>query len=118
LTEALKRLAPDLRAMDIEWRRLERTGTERLHVIRRVAGATVTTVMTVTASGEPGDGPATRSTVALDGTGAIVTADRAPRDGDDGHDGSDPHPRILGVGARAAAPPTPSGDEESTTWTA
>ncbi len=118
LTEALKRLAPDLRAMGIEWRRLERTGTERLHAIRGVAGATVTTVTTVTASAESGDSPATRSTVARHGTGVIVTADRAPGDGDDGHDGSDPHLRIPGVGARAAVPPTASGDEESTTWTA
>jgi len=54
LTAALKRLAPSLRAAGIEWRPLERTGSVRLHSVRRVA--TVTTVTSVTPSTDAHDG--------------------------------------------------------------
>jgi hypothetical protein len=54
LTASLKRLAPNLRAMGLEWRLLERTGTVRRHSVRRVA--TVTTVTPVMASADVDDG--------------------------------------------------------------
>jgi hypothetical protein len=54
LTASLKRLAPNLRAMGIEWQPLERKGTIRRHSVRRLP--TVTTVTSVTTSTHMDDG--------------------------------------------------------------
>ncbi|HBW20364.1 MAG TPA: hypothetical protein DEH11_15810 [Actinobacteria bacterium] len=90
LTEALKRLAPSLRAMGIGWERLARTGGARLHVLRVIGDETVTTVTTVTANVDEGDGRAPEEVLDRHDAEGTVMADRAPDDGRDGYDGSIP----------------------------
>jgi hypothetical protein len=88
LTDALKRLAPDLRAIGIEWRRLARTGSTRLHLIRRIGGGTVTAVTTDTTSTSRSDSPASTAFPDRHFAERSVTPSRAwsdARDGDDGH---------------------------------
>lgn len=95
LTEAIKRLAPSLRAMGIEWERPARTGGARRHVLRNVGDEIVTTVTSVTANVEQGDGPAPVEVLDRHDGERTVTADRASDDGRDGHDG--PIPDEFGV---------------------
>jgi hypothetical protein len=90
LTEALKRLAPSLRAMGIDWQRPARTGSARLHVLQATRDGTVTTVTTVTANVDEGDGCASAEVWDRHHDERTVMTERAPNDGYDGNDGSDP----------------------------
>ena len=90
LTEALKRLAPSLRAMGIDWQRPARTGGARLHVLQATPDATVTTVTTVTANVDEGDGCASGEVWDRHHHEWTVRAEHAPDDGHDGHDGPIP----------------------------
>ena len=118
LTEALKRLAPDLRATGVEWTRLERTGNTRPHLIRWTGDTTVTTDTTDTARTNPNDGHALNVPEDRHSGDRTVTADRAPNDGHDGHDGPPPAPLLADPRVRPPILPSAVLAEESTLWTA
>lgn len=116
LTGALKRVAPNLRAVGIQWERPDRTASSRLHVIRKSRDATVTTVSTVTAIGPVGDGLA-QDTVDRHAAARTVTPDRAPHDDRDGRDRSAPRLVPPELDPRAPLSTGVSSDEELTLWT-
>ena len=118
LTEALKRLVPDLRATGVEWTRLDRTGSTRPHVIRWTGDTTVTTVTTDIARTDPNDGRARNVPEDRHSGDMTVTSDRAPNDGHDGHDGHPPALLVAEPEIRSLVLPSPASDEESTLWTA
>jgi hypothetical protein len=89
LTAALKRLAPSLRAADIEWTRHPRTGNARPHSIRTIGGKTVTGVTSDTTTASAGDDPTPRILAHRHPDGSPVTPNRAGDDGNDGRDGHD-----------------------------
>lgn len=117
LTATLKRLAPNLRAVGIQWERPDRTARSRLHVIRKTGDATVTTVTTVTAIGAVDDGLARDVVVDRHAAARTVTPDRAPHDGRDGRDGSAPRLVPPELDPRAPMSAGASSDEELTLWT-
>jgi Domain of unknown function (DUF3854) len=113
LTAALKRLAPSLRAMGLDWQRLKRSGTSRPHSIRKTDGAAVIPSPVVEDDALRSPQPTDRHE-----DGPTVTPDRARRDGDDGRDGA---AATLFGSDRAiwsATPATAPTDDESTLWTA
>lgn len=113
LTEALKRLAPTLRAMGIEWTRLSRTGSSRTHLVRGAGGRTVTTDTNVTLSAAAGDGQASATVGDRHAMPATVTPALAWNDGDDDRDGPAPVPMAseeewIDIGPWPSDPPVPS----------
>lgn len=109
LTDALKRLSPNLRAIGIEWCRLQRTGNARPHVIRRFGGESVTAVTADAASTSRSDGPAINVPSNRHHAGMTVTSDHAQPDGHDGDDGLD-----LGSDAPRVRQLPPVGDRRHT----
>jgi hypothetical protein len=95
MTAALKRIAPNLRAIGVEWVPAARTGKARPHQITRVNRLTVTTVTSVMASTDRRDGPIAAIGPDRHGDGPTVMVDDAADDGHDGHDGP-----IAGTGPR------------------
>ena len=90
LTEALKRLAPSLRAMGIDWERPARTGGARLHALRATPVETVTTGTTVAANADEGAGCIAEEVWDRQRDEWTVTSLGARDDGNDGADGPDP----------------------------
>jgi hypothetical protein len=90
LTDALRRLAPNLWAYGIEWTRLRRTGSARLHVLHPIGGGTVTAVTSDTVSASGNDGPPADVFSDRHASSATVTPAREQVDGHDGNDGLDP----------------------------
>ena len=87
MTAALKRIAPNLRAIGIEWIQAGRTGSARLHRLARVVPPTVTTVTSVTLNANPGDGRTTPAMPNRHADPSTAMVNHEPNDGRDGRDG-------------------------------